>query len=239
MDNNLQKELFVATLMHDLKNPVLAQISALSQLSNGSFGELNNLQKEIVDMTLESCQYVQKLIFTLLETYKNENGKINLKKNYFNPENFIKICLREQQPLIKEKNLDFVFESNLNEEENILFADETQLRRVVENILNNQIFYAFKNTKLSIKLFKKNNNIVFYFENSSPEIDEKTQKEIFEKFKTKEIANQKLSLGLGLYLAKQITEAHSGKIYLKANGTSNKFIVEIPTQNTEKKNVMW
>ena len=76
MDNNLQKELFVATLMHDLKNPVLAQISALSQLSNGSFGELNNLQKEIVDMTLESCQYVQKLIFTLLETYKNENGKI-------------------------------------------------------------------------------------------------------------------------------------------------------------------
>ena len=105
MDDNLKKEMFVATLMHDLKNPLLAQISALSQLSDGVFGKLENSQKEIVDMTLESCRYMQKLIFTFLETYKNENGQIKLEKSYFVPDNFLKTCLKEHESLLKEKNL--------------------------------------------------------------------------------------------------------------------------------------
>ena len=239
MDNNLQKEMFVATLVHDLKNPLLAQTSAVSQLYDEVFGPLNEQQKEILGIILESCEYMQNLISMVLETYKNENGQIKLEKKYFNPDNFLKTCLREHTSLLKDKNLDFVYENNLYEKENILYADETQLRRVVENILNNQIVYAFKNTKIIIKLFKTNKNLVFSFENSSPEIEALTKAEIFEKFKTKEITKHKLSLGLGLYLARQITQAHAGKIYLETNNTSNRFVIELPAINKQKTKITW
>ena len=239
MNNNLQKEMFLMTLIHDLKNPLLAQISALSQLSNGIYGELKESQKEIIEMTLNSCNYMQKLLFNLLETYKYENGHIKLEKKYFNPENFVKTCITEQYSLIKEKQLDIIFKSTLREEENIIYADELQLRRVVENILSNQIFYAFKNTKIRINLFKKTNKIIFSFENSSPEIESDAKSEIFEKFKTTNISKQNFSAGLGLYLSKQIIEAHSGKIYLDAQKNINKFIFNIPQNNKEKTQVVW
>ena len=239
MDNNLQKELFVATLVHDLKNPLTAQISAMEQLAKGVFGDVNSCQKEIIELTLNSCKYMQKLLYTVLETYKNENGQIKLNKTYFNPENFIKMCIKEHETLFNEKHLKQIFISKLKEKDNILFADELQIKRVVENILNNQIFYAFKHTDIKIYLYKKEENIVFEFENTSPKIEETTKSQIFEKYKSGQISNQKLSTGLGLYLSKQIISAHKGKIYLIAKNTSNKFIFEIPQANTQKTQVVW
>lgn len=239
MDNNLQKELFVATLVHDLKNPLAAQISAIEQLARGVFGEVNDSQKEILKLTMDSCKYMQKLLYTVLETYKNENGQIKLNKNYFNPENFLKMSIKEYSAMFIEKRLTPLFSCHIEEKDNILYADELQIKRVVENILNNQVCYAFKNTEIKISLYKKEENLIFEFENSSPKIDETTKAQIFEKYKIGQVSNQKLSTGLGLYLAKQIISAHEGKIYLCAKDTSNKFIFEIPQSNTQKTQVVW
>ena len=73
-----------------------------------------------------------------------------------------------------------------------LFGDEKQLRRVVENILNNQIKYAYKNSKIEVCLNVAENKIVVSFENSSPKIDEQIQKTIFEKYKSYKISNLSL-----------------------------------------------
>lgn len=221
----IKKELFLATLMHDLKNPLQAQISCLNQLTQNNFGKLNSQQNEIIDLILESSIYMQKLIEKFLLTYKNENTQLQLDKKFFNPKSLIKICIRENQALTKEKNLKIIFNTNIN---NLIFADEKEIRRVIENILNNQINYAYKNTEIKINLTELNNYYVFSFENNSPEIDETTKKEIFEKLKSTNVTKQKISFGLGLYLCKQIIDAHKGKIYLESNKNQNKFIFEIP-----------
>lgn len=58
-----RKSLFLATLSHDLKNPLLAQISSLDLFSKGTFGELNETQKEIIDLILESSQYMRDMLY--------------------------------------------------------------------------------------------------------------------------------------------------------------------------------
>lgn len=234
-----QKELFIATLVHDIKNPILAQISALLQILNGNLGELTLQQKEMLNLILESSYYLQHLLVNVLSTYKNDNGQVTLNKNYFNVCNLIKTCILEFGSLSDEKNLNIIFINNLPDKFCMLFADEKQLRRVIENILINQINYAFTNTIIEIILYEENNNIVFSFENNSPEISLETKEILFEKYKSKNVLGQDVSTGLGLYLSKQIVSAHNGNIYLLNDKTKNKFVFEIPVNNIETNKIVF
>lgn len=226
-----QKELFIATLIHDIKNPLSAQICSILQLLNGNFGKLTLQQEEILNLILESSYHLQHLLQNVLFTYKNDNGQISLNKNYFNVCNLIKTCILEFSSLADEKNLNIILTDELHENNSVLFADENQLRRVIENLLINQINYAFKNTTITISLLKKNNNILLCFENNSPEISDEKKEVLFEKYTSKKVLNTNLSIGLGLYLSKQIISAHEGNIYLVNNKTLNKFVIEIPINN--------
>ena len=67
-----EKETYITILSHDLKIPTIAQIRALELLLNGHFGNLNNEQKEILQLILESCKYLYKVILTLMLTCKLE-----------------------------------------------------------------------------------------------------------------------------------------------------------------------
>ena len=55
---NSQRETFVASLSHDLKNPTIAQIRALELFLKGSFGNILPQQREIIEMVLDSCKYM-------------------------------------------------------------------------------------------------------------------------------------------------------------------------------------
>ena len=69
-----QRETFVASLGHDLKNPTLAQIRAVELLLKGEFGSLTEEQQEILGMLLDSCKYMNAMLSSLLATYRNERG---------------------------------------------------------------------------------------------------------------------------------------------------------------------
>lgn len=77
MNNLKEKVTHITILSHDLKIPTIAQIRALELLLNGHFGELNNDQREILSLILESCKFLYKVILTLLITCKLEE-----KENY-------------------------------------------------------------------------------------------------------------------------------------------------------------
>ncbi|MCD7879225.1 MAG: ATP-binding protein [Candidatus Gastranaerophilales bacterium] len=224
----LQKELFIATLTHDLKNPLLAQISSLSLLSKGIFGSLSEKQQEIINIILESSIFMKEMIHSILSTYKFENGYAKLNKSDFDIENLIDTCIKEVSNMAKTRNIEFMFDSKLTLDNKIINADETQLRRVISNILNNMVNYAFKNTKIEISIKQEGKNIIFSFSNLSPEISKEIKQHIFDKYISGSSEYKKTGFGLGLYFSKKVIEAHKGSIYLIGNKTNNSFIFEIP-----------
>ena len=70
-----QKEYFIETLIHDLKVPTIAQLRGLELLQKGTFGIINNDQKEILNNITDSCQYILTMISMVLNTYRFENSK--------------------------------------------------------------------------------------------------------------------------------------------------------------------
>lgn len=232
-----QKELFLATLTHDLKNPVQAQLMSLKMLNNGAFGELNSEQKEMLGMLIESANYMNEMLQSILVTYKFDNGVINLEKKLFNIESLLNNCINEVKALAKSKNINIV--TRFDAAERNLNADENQLRRVISNLINNALNYSFKDSNLLITITNDKRNMIFSFENSSPEIPENIKDKIFEKYVSGAQSFKLTGIGLGLYFSKKVVEAHDGRIYLEGKGTSNKFIFEIPLANSEQASIKW
>jgi PAS domain S-box-containing protein len=226
----LQKELFIATLTHDLKNPLLAQISSLELLSKGSFGELNETQKSIIDMIIESSYFMKEMLYSVLSTYKYENGMIKLEKKTFDIKNLINLCINETLNFAHGKNIEF--ECTFKAENYNVFADENQIRRVIVNLLNNAVNYAFNNTKIKIDFSENNENLILKIANESPIIPENMRKRIFDKYISGN--NFVKGIGLGLYFCKKVVEAHNGDIKLNSTGTNNEFEIILPKREDKK-----
>lgn len=221
-----KRELFFATLTHDMKNSVQAQLTGLNILNNEAIGTLNPAQKEIVTTVIESVSYINEMFFSVLNDYKYDNEIIRLNKIEFNVEDLIQTCINESRIIIYEKGLHIHCDVNVGEKQ--LYADARQLRRVISNLLNNAVNYAINGTKLKIHIFVRNNKMVFEFSNVSKPIPEDVKKRLFEKYVTGAYTMNKQGFGLGLYMSKKIVEAHKGKIYFRMENNENIFAFEIP-----------
>ena len=230
----LQKELFLATLTHDLKTPLQAQISSLQLIAKGKFGEINQSQKEVVDMIIESSSFMREMLYSLLSTYKYEQGIVCLNKQNFNFDNLICICLKETAHLAQEKNIQIEYQNMATQE--ILDADESQIRRVISNILNNAINYAYKNTKILVVFQEYKDSFKLKIKNTSALIPDEIKQHIFDKYVSNIETQHRRGIGLGLYFCKKVIDAHNGTISLNGVGTSNEFVIELP--KVQEKNIV-
>lgn len=222
-----QKDAFVATLGHDLKNPTVAQIRSLELLLSGTFGELNSDQKEIVEMLLDSCRYMSGMLSSLLATYRDCSGTIKLNYSEFSLSDLVSECVAEMLYVAKDKEISISIENIFKN--SIICADRVQIKRVVMNLLTNAIKYAYNNTPLKLIINSNNGEASFAFTNKSPYISEEKQKSIYGQYVTFTTGNSNLGVGLGLYASKKIIEAHNGEMFLSSSeDNTNTFGFNIP-----------
>ena len=223
-----QRDLFLATLSHDLKNPLQAQISSLEMLYREYYGKIDEGHQEVMALIIESAKYMKDMLCTLLKTCKQNNGIIQLVYSRFDILSLMAKSIREVRDLGKIKNVEIRFNSKLTEDEKLMYADENQLRRVIGNMLNNAINYAFENSVVDISIKLENGFYVFDFKNESEEISESLKVNIFDKYVCGNPLESNSGVGLGLYFCRRILEAHEGTISLDNIGTKNTFSIKIP-----------
>ena len=152
------------------------------------------------------------LIFTVLGSFLYDKGLIRVNPEKFDLLELISQTGQAMDNLLKEKTQKLVINSDLKSVE--IVADKVQIKRVIINILGNAINHGFSDTTIIITIKTNDDNIVLDVENKSKYITKEQMKDIFEKFKQIQNAKSiKTSTGLGLYLSKQIIEAHRGSVY--------------------------
>ena len=222
-----QKEIFVASVGHDLKNPTIAQIRAVELLLNGKFGKLNEGQREILEMVLDSCRYMNSMLSSLLSTYRDTQGVIDLNYQEHSMPELVTQCIEEMIYLAKDKSVNIKVQNNVNN--SFFYGDKIQIKRVIMNLLSNGIKYAFKDSTITIRLDLKKEFIQFQLENKSPYISPEKQEEIFAPYVSFAERYKELGIGLGLYTSQKIIEAHAGKIRVESfKDDTNIFTFRIP-----------
>ncbi len=225
-----QRETFVATLTHDLKTPTIAQIKALDLLLNNTMGTLNDEQRELLLLTKDSCNFMYEMLSTLLSTYKYENGDFVMHYELCNILSLVEESVNEMESMLKENNIKFL----ISKEGNIFDTkcDKMQIKRVITNILGNAISYAYSNSQIIVYVKQDENGITVDVKNKSPYINPETMNNLFKKYVSHAAKFNKVGVGLGLYLSKQIIDAHNGNIYAKSyEDNHNIFGFAIPMIN--------
>ena len=211
-----RKNTFIATLTHDLKTPTIAQIRALDLLLEETFGKIGEEQRDMLEQIKSSCKYMNDLIFTILDTYLYDNGLTKINVENFSILDLIHETTRGISNLLQERNQKLIINTELVSP--VIVADRVQIKRVLINLLANAASHGFKNSDIEYFINDNEDRLKLEVRNKSEYINKEQMKEIFEKYKHKENSkSMKTSTGLGLYLSKQIIDAHNGKMYAQSD----------------------
>lgn len=217
-----EKDNFIATLTHDLKSPINAEISALNYLIKTPNN--NTLNDEMLTELLNSAKYMKQITDKILSHYKQQSGKLNLRKEYINSYKLVLSCIEELKFLALEKNINIRFYNNTTTKD--IYADYLEIKRVINNLISNAIEYSFQNNNIDIKISNSQKNFIFEVQDYGIGINLEKYSKIFDEYITLSKEQKKVGFGLGLNICKNIIEAHGGKIEILSEenkGTLIKF----------------
>lgn len=212
----LFKEEFAATLTHDMKVPVIAELNSLNYLLDGRFGELNEKQTEILKLMKSSNQELKELIENMLETYRIEQKSITLNIQRNNLNSFLNKVVNEMQPIAL--STAHTISTNMEQTKDFEFDfDEFQLKRVIKNIIQNAISFSPNNSEIKVHTELFENKIKINITNNGSNIFQEDLELIFQKYYSGHSKFRKAGTGLGLYLSQQIMIAHNGNITVESS----------------------
>ena len=205
---------FIATLTHDLRTPLLAAIQTLKFFIDGSLGEISDKQKVLLSTMQKSNEDLLGLVNALLEVYRFDAQKLVLCKTKFSFNSLVTQIYNELKPLADRKNITFKLE--IPNDNVTIFADGGEIRRVVCNLCGNAINYTNNDGEVIVSFKTEANDLIFSVQDNGNGIPKEDIPHLFQRFSQGTSQKRSTGTGLGLYLSRQIIEAHNGKIWLES-----------------------
>lgn len=221
------RENFIATLSHDLRVPLLAENHTLKYMLKGTFGPLSNHQEVAVDNMINSNSDLINLVNTLLDVFKYESETIELHKKNINIFQLVEECLMEIESLINSQNK--IVKSHIKEDIPNIYVDRKHIKRVLYNLISNAINYTPDNSIIEIDARIKKYTMKITIKDNGKGISEEDISKIFDRYYSSSKKFRKVGTGLGLYLSRQIVEAHGGNIWAESKPNQGSiFYIELP-----------
>ena len=206
---------FIATLTHDLRTPLTAAIKTLNFFLDGSLGQISDQQREMLTVMTKSNEDLLGLVNALLEVYRFESGKLNLCKTVFDINSLLRQCYEELSPLAQSKSINFNVHSDFKEEL-LIDADRAEIKRVIMNLCGNALNYTNKDGTIDVYIKLQNGDLIFSVSDNGNGIPKEDIPNLFKRFSQGTTKKRSTGTGLGLYLSRQIVEAHGGKIWVES-----------------------
>jgi signal transduction histidine kinase len=222
------KSEFIDVVSHQLRSPLTNLKWAIDFLISGEAEK----KDEYCQILKENSLRMEELVSDLMTVSRLETTTLPLQKQETSLENLIEETIFKFKPFAKSANIEIEFEPQKNLPK--VLADPSQIKQVLENLLDNAIRYTKEKGKIEIKLEKKDKNLYFEIKDQGVGIPQEDQKYIFQKFfRSKNVLREKTrGSGLGLYIAKLIIERSGGKIGFKSQeGIGSTFWFILPIKN--------
>ncbi len=223
-----QRDDFMATLVHDLKNPLVSTDRLYQYILEKHFGEIDPRLQEITAILKRSNESVMHLLMNLLEIYRYDVNIPQFEYEELDLGSLVQKSTHDLIPLAALKNLEL--QSAILGDTIKIKADGTAIQRVLLNIIGNSIKFTQDGGKVEVGVNTNDGNALITVSDNGVGISEVGQKYLFQRFyHTGKVKDYPLGHGLGLYVCRQIIEAHSGKICCESvDGKGTKFTIKLP-----------
>jgi two-component system NarL family sensor kinase len=211
------REDFVSTLTHDLKTPLLGAIETLKSLQQEKYGAVTAAQQKVFSAIARSHENSLALIETLLDVYRNDTEGVRLK---LAPVKLVAlaeeaIATLSDLALKRQVNISLSYGELDFDRFLCITGDALQLRRVFTNLLTNAINSCPRGGKVEIVFESDSSYQVVKIVDNGRGITPDELPRLFERFYQGHSDRQSMGSGLGLYLTRQIIEAHGGTVWGK------------------------
>lgn len=207
-------------LVHDLRGPVgnLINMIELLPMLVTSIENDPKLSK-FLTLARRSGQEVRDLIDSMLDVGRlEEAGEIYLQQSMVDLEEVIQAVQDQVTPRAASKKMDLVF-NPLPENIPEIWVDQSMIRRVLINLIDNAIKYTPPEGQVSLTTLLEGDTVRFGVKDNGPGISQADQARIFNKFsRVDHSANAPTGVGLGLAFCKLAAEAHGGSISIESEG---------------------
>lgn len=226
------KSEFLSFASHQLRNPLTAVKGYASMVLEGDYGKVKPEITKVFETIYNSTVSLLLMVQDFLDVTKISQGGMKYEMKKFDLKKFLNDLVMQEKPVIDEKGL--TFELNILDEKatyNIL-GDANKLKQVFLNVIDNSIKYTLKGN-LELILEKQPSKYIISVKDTGVGISKEDIAKLFAKF-SRATGAQKINVtgsGLGLYLAKQIVEAHKGNVRVESPGVGlgSTFTIELPT----------
>jgi len=227
---------FVSIAAHQLRTPLSAIKWTIRMILDGDVGEISKEQRDFLDKTYKSNERMIKLINDLLNVTRIEEGRFlyNIQK-----QDIIEIAKRVIDPLkemAQRKGLKFEIKFPKGRMPKV-DVDSEKISLAIQNLVDNAIHYTKTGSvRVSLEFEKEKNQFLFSVQDTGIGIPKAQQKRIFSRFfrTATAIRAETEGTGLGLFIAKNIIEAHGGKIWFESEeGKGSTFCFSLPVRKKE------
>ena len=212
----------ITNVSHDIKTPLTSIINYVDLLKRENIE--NPKIQGYIQILEEKSQRLKTLTEDVVEASKVSSGNISLQYMDVNLVEMVNQTIGEFAEKFDAKNLKIV--ANLSEEPAIIHVDNRRMWRVFENIFNNAAKYAMPGTRVYADLKKKDGKVLFTLKNISEQPLNIKADELTERFIRGDISRSTEGSGLGLSIAKNLTELQGGKFELYLDGDLFKVNIE-------------
>jgi signal transduction histidine kinase len=238
INDNIQKE-FINTAAHELRTPI-QPIMSLSELLKNKIKDKE--QKELLDIILKNAKKLKKLTEDILDVTKIEGNTLYLNKEKFRIGDLLQSIIKEFEYSIEDyKKIKFELHFENIDPNLVVIADQNRISQVISNLINNSIKFILKEDekkhdtglistrveKIKINDVDNDDKVIIHIKDNGEGINQEIFPRLFTKFASKSFQGT----GLGLFIAKNIIEAHGGKIWAKNNegekGANFSFILPV------------
>jgi two-component system, NarL family, sensor kinase len=209
------REDFAATLAHDLKTPILGALETLKAFVRDQFGQVPSNQKSVLNTMIRSHQSSLKLVETLLDVYHNDIEGLQLRRTPINLVELAESTTSALADLATSRHVCISLNYGESDFRTFLWVngDAFQLQRVFTNLLTNAINHSPRGAKVEVVLGTQSAQPVVKIIDTGAGIQPNEMPNLFDRFYQGESDRQASGAGLGLYLSRQIIEAHDGTIW--------------------------
>ena len=217
----------LATLSHEIKTPLTGIRLVLHLLLDKRTGSLSESQEELVTTARDDCERLLRTLKSILDLARMESGKAQLNFQPVPPAKIVEETCTNFRDLCAAAKLEL--KSDVAPDLPNVAADPDRVGLILSNFTSNALKYSFPETDVIIRVRRSNRELVrFSVINHGPGLTEAEQSKVFDKFYRSEKL-QGDGAGLGLSIARQIVQAHEGRIgvFSKVDETTE-FYCDLP-----------
>lgn len=214
----------ITNVSHDIKTPLTSIINYVDLLEKEEID--NETAKEYIDVLSRQSSRLKKLIDDLMEASKVSTGNISVNLMKFELGILLSQALGEYEERFEKNNLQVVL--NKADETLLVMADNRHMWRVFDNVLNNIAKYAQSGTRVYVDAKQNGKFAEISFRNISKDPLNISGDELMERFVRGDSSRNTEGSGLGLSIAKSLTEVQKGNLEIQIDGDLFKVLLRFP-----------